>query len=163
MSFHQLVCLSNPNPAVAAHEIAAVCHGFPSRQTQSGVSGKLIAMGEQFVLLLEGQRLSIERLVQRIQAEIPEAGLTIRGRRASDDRAFRSWSIRDVYLDELQSTHPTAAAQLEDRLIDLLATSSIEVPGYDDEPAEHDLFAEVAELIEQATGPTTSRRLAAAA
>ncbi|MEO1496283.1 MAG: BLUF domain-containing protein [Planctomycetota bacterium] len=121
MNFHRVVCVSSRQPVCSPADVLAVCHSFPSRNAQSGIGGKLLCVGEQFFLLLEGAQASVEGLVQRIQSEVPEAGMTVRVRQSAEDRSFRGWSLEDVYLDELAHADLDAAKQLGDLMLDVLA------------------------------------------
>lgn len=126
MPFLRAVCLSSLDPASPSADVLGVCHNFPDRKSQSGISGKLINLGEQFVFLLEcpetpGKPAPIESLIRRIQQHVPEAGLTVRQRGAGAERAFASWAIEEVYADEIGHRDLAAGATLRDLIIDLLA------------------------------------------
>lgn len=175
MSFHRVVCVSDREPPCSAADVLAVCHGFPDRKAQSGISGKLLCVGQQFFLLLDGPYAAVERLVQRIQHEVPEAGLTVRVRESAEERSFGGWSIGDVYLDEIGHADLDAAKELGDLMIDLLAPPTAPAPTAEtpsEEPAEDeteaedlsDPFAQVAALLDRfAVTPGVRRQREAAA
>lgn len=158
MNQHRVICLSSPSPACSAEDVLAVCHGFPERNAQAGIGGKVLCVGEQFVLLLEGEHHSVLQLVERIRRDVPEAGMTIQWRETVEDRAFSTWSIGDVYLDEVEQLDAAAAEGLKDLVIDLLAGSPV---ADGDEAAEpRDLFAETAALLERFAWTPGRRRVA---
>ncbi|MEM7678876.1 MAG: BLUF domain-containing protein [Myxococcota bacterium] len=137
MSFYRVVCLSSVDPTAAPSDILSVCHHYPSRKAQSDVGGRLLVLGQQYLLLLEGRRASVEGLVERIQAEAPGAQLTVRRTEHAAERAFGSWAIQDLYLDELAQRTPAAADRLGDVVIDLLATPPVEASDrVSDQPAD---------------------------
>lgn len=144
MSLHRVVCVSDREPVCSAHDVLAVCHGFPSRKAQSGIRGRVLCVGEQFFLFLEGSRESVESLVSRLQREVPEAGMQPRELAPSDEWAFDGWSIGDVYLDEIGQRDVAAAERLGDVMIDLLAG-----PADDDTDEEQDdPFAQLAAILD---------------
>lgn len=153
MSRHRVVCVSHPTPVCSAHDVLAVCHGFPERNAQADIGGKLLCLGEQYILLLEGDHHAVLKLAERIRRDAPEAGMTVRWRETSDNRAFPTWSIGDVYLDEIAERDPAAAEELGDLIIDLLADpapETSETPD-DDETADEprDAFAAAAALLDR--------------
>lgn len=121
MTFLRVACLSCPRPTVSMLDVLDVCRGYPTRRTLSGIAGKLLCLGDQFVLLLEGRPESVEGLVARIQRDVPDAGLTARVRAEAEERAFTTLAIEDLYLDEVSRRDPDAADQLGDLVIDLFA------------------------------------------
>lgn len=153
MIFRRIVCLSDPHPTASGEEVLNVCRSYPTPHTLSGISGKLIALGEQFVLMLEGGPSAVEGLVRRLQAQAPEVGMKPHFRDTSETRAFRSLAIQDVYADELARENEGAAEELQDLLIDLLGGVETE---------ERDPFGDLAKLLTTpASLPAAKRQVVA--
>ena len=167
MSLHRVVCVSHAQPVSSAHDLLAVCRNFPSPRAQAGVRGRMLILGTQFVLLLEGPDRAVRLLLNRIQREVPEPAMEVRFRETVDEPAFATWSITDLYLDEIALCDPASAATLIDRVVDLLygaplgfvevgeavrGASDFEEGGPEADEAEAepvDAFAEVAVLLDR--------------
>ena len=171
---HRVVCVSRPQPASPASDILTVCHNFPAPRAQAGVRGRLLTIGDQYVMLLEGVEKAVRGLVNRIQQEVPEAAMAVHVRDSADSPAFTTWSITDLYVDEIAVCDPEAAERLTDRIIDLLSGDSIrivdateeavdEVAVEDlDETAQQDATDEATEDAESLAEPIDAFREAAA-
>ncbi|MEM6798053.1 MAG: BLUF domain-containing protein [Planctomycetota bacterium] len=138
MTFHRVVCLSQPKAPISSADLLAICRGFPRRNTLSGISGMVLCSGEQFVLMLEGGEQVVEMLVQRIQREAPEAGMAVRLRESAEERAFPALAIEDLYLDEVDPANPAAKEELGDLMIDLFAPPA---------DSDQDTFAAIAQMV----------------
>lgn len=172
MNLHRVVCVSDREPVCSAADVLAVCHSFPDRNTQSGIGGKLLCVGQQFFLLLEGSYASVERLVTRIQKEAPEAGIRVQQRESAEHRAFSGWSIGDLYLDEIGHADFETAEQLGDLMVDLLAgaqsAEAIEAESIEDEvdtdvavedEPQPEPFAQVAAILDRfSTAPAVRQK-----
>lgn len=127
----RVVCLSSRQPTACPRDVLDVCHEYPSRKSQSGIRGKLLAFGEQFALVLEGPGSAIEGLLARVHRDAADAEMSVRWTAPADEMAFRSWSIGDVYLDEVASHDVALAEELGDALIDLMSGSPAEEREFD--------------------------------
>ena len=164
----RLIALSCPSPVCSSREVLDVCHGYPDRRTQSCLGGKVLCVGEQFVLLLEGPRAAVEGLFKRIQRQVPEAGMTARFRDQATNRAFTGWAIEDLYLDEVRRRDESAADQVANLLIDLLAPAERAAEPTDNDAADQaaeapsDPFAEAVAVLERYASTDFPRPVAAA-
>ncbi|MEN0110218.1 MAG: BLUF domain-containing protein [Planctomycetota bacterium] len=138
----RVVCLSSRQPTACPREVLDVCHGYPSRKSQSGLRGKLLAFGEQFALVLEGPTAAIEGLLERVAREAPGAELSVRWQSDADGPTFHSWSIGDLYLDEIAARDPALAEEVGDLVIDLLSPPS-------EEDAEADPYARLVAILDR--------------
>lgn len=123
MDLQRVVCVSRPGSSLFAGDVLQACRDYPSRITMSGVSGKVLCFGDQFALLLEGGRQALEGMLERIEREAPEAGLTARAFEACETRAFSTLALTDIYLDEIHRADPLAGVDVDNLLIDLFCES----------------------------------------
>lgn len=151
MSLIRIACLSRPEPTASTSDVLDLCHNYPRRYTQSGISGRVVCFGGQWLLMLEGPDDAVSSLLERILREVPEAGFEVRLRETADQRGFSSWSIGDVYLDEIAQADAAAGEALEERLVSLLSGDANADDDSDDEPT--DPFADIAKLLEAFSQP----------
>ncbi|MEM1303719.1 MAG: BLUF domain-containing protein [Planctomycetota bacterium] len=148
MSYYRAVCLSSPHPTNAAIDLLEVCHAYPAPHQLSGISGKLIGVGDQFVLMLEGIQHRVDGLIARINRDVPEAGMTVRYREPfAEERAFATLSITELYLDEAGHRSAAEAEQIGDLIIDLFAAAERE----ENDLPDRDAFGSIATRIERFT------------
>lgn len=144
MSCNRVVCVSSSSPNFAPIDLLDVCRAFPEPHRLSGVGGKLLCLGEQYVLMLEGPKTRVDGLLDRIESSRLAGEFTVKQRSVAEQRAFSTVSITELYADEARRSNPHAAEDLTDVLIDLLA-------GGADQDEDADAFADAAELVERFT------------
>lgn len=87
-------------PGIQSAEVEAVLESSRVNNPLEGITGLLIFNGVAFMQILEGGEAAIDELVTKLAADPRHWNMSIRDRRAIASRAFPSWSMAYLRLDD---------------------------------------------------------------
>lgn len=150
MPYERAVCLSTRNPKTKPGDLIDLCRDYPRRRTLSGVSAKVLCLGDQIALVLEGPKDRVDGLIDRASRTMPGAGMQRRFRSTSESRAFDTLTIDEIDLAEVQRRDSAAADALSQQVTELLSGAG---------SADASRFSELACLLESNPKQPERRRL----
>ena len=113
MALKSLTYTSFARLDLTARDIEAIHRTARDVNSIEGITGLLIFNGTHFLQIVEGSRLAIDDLVERLRRDPRHSGIEIRDQRGIDERSFPDWSME---LVRVSASYFEAKDTVSDRL-----------------------------------------------
>ena len=90
---YQTAYFSTASAGITDRDIALILRRAHVRNAQRGVTGMLLLMDTTFYQVLEGEKVVVETLLERIEANPLHSGLIRAGSSEREERIFPDWSM----------------------------------------------------------------------
>ena len=105
-------------------ELDVMCRHFARRNSETGITGVLMVIGDHFVQVLEGARDPVLDLVERILVDGRHREFRTLHRGLVHERRFPNWSMRMMNLDQHYTVNELAMSELR-RLVKAVINSPV--------------------------------------
>lgn len=117
-----LIYTSRSSPGFDARELKSILQASRGNNARRGVTGMLLAAGDNFFQVLEGDEATLQPLFATIMADPRHAGVTMIIQEPIASRAFGDWTMgfAEVAPEELASLEGASDASNSERVLDEL-------------------------------------------
>jgi CheY-like chemotaxis protein len=119
----RVLYLSRARRVLRTRELLSMCGRFSAANARVHITGALLAVGDRYLQVIEGETTAIEMLLRRIAQDPRHGDMAILFDERSRQRLFADWNMGCIRLDERYELTPSQWQAAHGRVLRLLETA----------------------------------------